>query len=161
MVKDLLSQIMHLLDELDESDLEQFDVDVNSRHDVRNIRSGTPGRKRSTSSRRKNNDKSGKEKFEAKRKAKRLRRLCKKADRQDIDIGKGFQEKPLVRKYDTEDGVEITATRSDAELEFLNDSVVGISFERISYTEEFDLEFEDPGVEKTVNQGVTVFSLTS
>lgn len=163
-MRDILQQIMQLMQKLDEEDFDNFDVDIDS--NVENIRAGSPTRRGFSSrkgdpKRRKSSkhDKSGTDKFRAKRKVKKLNRLLKKAEKQGLDVGHGIQEEPMVRKYDRDDEFAIIADRSDAEIS-IEDGEATVSFERVSATESFEIEFDNPSVESEENQGVTTFFIT-
>jgi hypothetical protein len=163
-MRDILQQIMQLMQKLDEEDFDNFDVEVDS--NVKNIRAGSPTRRGFSSrkgdpKRRKSSkhNKSGTDKFRARRNVKKLNRLLKKAEKQGLDVGHGIQEEPMVRKYDRGDELAIIADRSDAEIS-IEDGEATVSFERVSTTESFEIEFDNPSVKSDENQGVTTFFIT-
>jgi hypothetical protein len=168
-MRDILRQIMQVMQKLDEEDLGKFDIDdldVDINSDIENIKTGSSTRsgfssRKGDPKRRKSSkhDKSGAEKFRAKRKVKKLNRLLKKAEKQGFDIGQGLQEEPMVRKYDRSDEVVIVADRSDADI-VIEHGEATVSFERVGATESFNIELDNPCVETKENQGVTRFFIT-
>jgi hypothetical protein len=164
----ILQQIMGLLQELDNADLDQFDIDTDSTTDVRNIRSASqsPSKRRGDNRRKSSrHDKSGKDKFESRRKVKKLNRLLKKAERNGIDLTDGIQhDDHSVQWRDTDAGWRVTVDRSDALFDYTeNDDgtiTVTVRFKRIDDEHTTQLPIADPCVTRTVNNGITVFTLT-
>lgn len=166
----ILQQIMGLLQELDEADLDQFDIETDSTTNVRNIRSASrssPSRRRRGDDRRKSSrhDKSGKDKFESRRKVKKLNRLLKQAEKNDIDLADGIQhDDHSVQWQEMDAGWRATVDRSDALLDYTeNDDdtiTVSVRFKRIDDEHTTQLPIADPCVTRTVNNGITIFTLT-
>jgi hypothetical protein len=143
--------VLALLDDLDEEDFEYFDIDVDS--NMRNIRSGGV----SNAPRSRDRDKTGKDKFEAKRKIKKLNKLLKQIESEGKteDI---FNEPPLVRKYDTGDSINIVVDTEECDVDTEGSRII-VSFPDSDYTEEFETGFENPRVITTRNGGITEFEV--
>ena len=160
----IINQILTLLNELDDDDLRQFDVDIDT--DVRSLSGGRrpmgPAHRRSDGSSHQPREKRGREKFRAKRKVKKINRLLKKARRNGYDVDEmlaaNASKPPLIRTDVTDEAVEITVDRGDAMLEIEND-VATIRFEDIDQTESVPIEIDSPVVETIQNMGVTTFCI--
>lgn len=165
MVK-IINQILNLLDELDDEDLRQFDVDIDT--DVRSLSGGRrpmgPAHRQNPGSSQPPGTKRGREKFRAKRKVKKINRLLKEARRNGYDVDEIVQSNtskpPLVRADSTDTGVDIIVDRGDARLE-IEEGVATISFERIDHVESVPVTIETPVVETSRNLGVTAFRIRS
>lgn len=160
----IINQILTLLNELDDDDLRQFDVDIDT--DVRSLSGGRrpmgPAHRRSDGSSHHPREKRGREKFRARRKVKKINRLLKEARRNGYDVDEMLatqaSKPPLVRTDVGDDAVDIIVDRGDASLE-VEDGVATISFEHVDHVESVPVAFETPVVETSHNVGVTTFHI--
>ena len=160
----IINQILTLLNELDDDDLRQFDVDIDT--DVRSLSGGRrpmgPAHRRSDGSSHHPREKRGREKFRAKRKIKKINRLLKEARRNGYDVDEMLaaqvSKPPLVHTDIGDDTIDIIVDRGDARLE-VEDGVATISFENADYVESVPIAFETPVVEASHNMGVTAFHI--
>lgn len=154
----LFREISKLVDQLDEDDFEfRAGGDVSS---IRpRVRKSPPRGIRPARRNRSGDRKSGREKFEARRKIKRLNRLLKKAEREGYDIGdliESGREGPLVRVEEETMYVD----RPEAELEWTRGEptvVVVVDDHRVRTKLPFGVE----SVQREGNGGITVFRFNS
>lgn len=159
-----INQILTLLNELDDDDLQQFDVDIdtNMRSLSGDRRPMGPAHRRGDESSRQPREKYGREKFRAKRKVRKINRLLKEARRKGYNVdemlGTNLSKPPLIRTDIAGETIDITVDRGDAMLE-IEDGVVTVSFENIDHTETVPINIDSPVVETIQNMGVTTFSV--
>jgi hypothetical protein len=146
-VIDDLTRLLGLLDEFDDEDFE-FDVEMSA--DAGPFQSGggdRPGRGRS-----------GRDKFEAKRRVKKVNRLLKKLERNDdIDVEDLFDpEPPNVRLVETDAGCRLVVDAAGAELDLEGDEVViAVGGHEVRRA----LDSEPKSIERIEKLGTTVFEL--
>lgn len=148
MIDDLL-RLIRLLDELDDEDFE---------FDVERSKNATPGR--SGGSHQSSPRRTGREKFEVKRKIKKINRLLKKLERNDdADINDLFEsEPPNIRFVETDAGWRIVVDAAGAELEVNgNDVVITVRGHESRRT----LDNEPKLTERTEKLGITVFEIAT
>lgn len=153
-IREIFREIHNLLDQLDEDD---FEFDAGG--DVSPIRPQVRRRPRSGArpSRRtgRPSEKHGREKFEARRKVKRLNRLLKKAEREGYDIAnliESGRDRPLVRVVEE----TIYVDRPGAELDWKageSSVIVEVDDEQVPK----ELPFTVESVRGEGNGGITVF----
>ncbi len=145
---DDLTRLLGLLDEFDDEDFE-FDVEM----------SANAGPLRSGGGRQPGHGRSGRDKFEAKRRVKKVNRLLKKLERNDdIDVEDLFDpETPNVRLVETDAGCRVVVDEAGADLDWEGDEVVitvgGHEVRRA-------LDSEPESIERTEKLGTTVFDIT-
>jgi hypothetical protein len=120
-MKDLIDELRGLLSLIDDED---FEFDVETGVETRSVGTGTgrrprgPNHDRSKSSR---HERSGREKFRARRRIKRLNRLLKRAERNGYDVEDliGDEEPPVRVTVDEDTGeATIVVDSADAKLEW-------------------------------------------
>lgn len=144
---DELVRLIRLLEELDD---ESFEFDVERSENA------APGR--SGDGRRSSRGRPGREKFEARRKVKKINRMIKKLERgDDADVEDLFEpEPPNVRVVGTDAGKRIVVDAAGAELDVDGDEiVVTVGGHTIRRT----LDGEPKLVERTEKLGTTVFDI--
>lgn len=159
-IAELLREMSGLVEQLDEEDFEfQTRVDTSSisprvqRRPNGGIR---PNRRKSSA-----HKKRGREKFEARRKVKRLNRLLKKAEKKGYDmedlIERG-RNKPLVRVE--EQTKTLYVDRPEAELDWKEgESTVVVEVDNEVVTKKIPFNVES--VEREIKDGLTVFYLNN
>lgn len=160
----IIDQILTLLRELDDDDLRQFDVDIDT--DVRSVSGGRrpmgPAHRRSDGSSHRPRKKRGREASETTRTVTRINRLLRKARREGYDVDEMLEAEaskpPLVRTDVGDDVIDIMVDRGDATLE-IEDGVATISVRNSDHVESVPIAFERPVVETSHNMGVTTFHI--
>lgn len=148
MIDDLL-QLIRLLDDLDDED---FEFDVESDESTTPARSG--GNRRSSRGR------SGRDKYEMRRKVKKINRRLKKIERdENADLEELFEsEPPNVRFVETDAGWRIVVDAAGAELELNgSDVVITVRGQEVRRT----LDNEPELIERTEKLGTTVFAIAT
>lgn len=159
---DTIKRLRALLASLDDED---FEFDVESNVDVRSIDAGQrrghrPDRPKSSAH---DSDKgrTGRDKFEARRKVKRVNRLLKKAERAGLDIDdimNGGDAHVDVR-VEEENRALIVVEGADPELDWsTGEEVVVVRTEHGN--EATELPFAVESVERTSNNEITTFTVT-
>lgn len=139
----MISDLLKLIHELDQVDASEMDIEL--RGGVHNIRPDT--------------DKTGTEKFETKRRIKRVNRLLKNTDH-DLNADTHSDSEPTVSvlSQPESDGIRVVVDQeADATIE---DGALRITIPRTDYTELREVEIDSPAIEsRVVNNGFTTIDL--
>lgn len=147
MIDDLL-RLVRLIDDLDEED---YELDLEAGANSASIRPSTGSRSR--------RERSGREKFETRRKIKKLNRLLKKLERDDdLEPEEVLEsETPEVRVVETDAGCQIVVDAAGAVLELDGrDVVLTVGDHEVRRT----LDGEPETIERTEKIGTTLFEIT-
>jgi hypothetical protein len=146
-VIDDLTRLLRLLEKFDDEDF-QFDVEMST----------STGPLQSGGGRQPDRGRSGRDKFEAKRRVKKVNRLLKKVERNDdVDIEDLFEsETPNVRLVETDAGCRIVVDAAGAELDSDGDEVVVTTGDQEVRRA---LDSEPESIERIEKLGTTVFEI--
>jgi hypothetical protein len=159
----IIKELRALFDSLDEED---FEFDVESNIDVRSINTrpsrGRRSDRRKSSAHDRSKRKNGRDKFEARRKIKKINRLLQKAERKGLDpddIMDGGDAHVDVRVDEDEKRAVISVEGADPELDCSpGEDVVVLRME--DGNEVTELPFAVESVERTSNNEITTFTIT-